>query len=324
MVDTLIEEFAGYLGAVRGYSPETVRAYVSDLAQFRDHLRAAGIEALGDVDLAALRGFLAALQPHAYRRATLARKQAALRSFFRWARRTGRISEDPARLLRTPRGSRPLPKFLRSPEIDALMAAPDGSPAGLRDRALLELLYASGLRAGEAVALDVDDVDLESGQVRVRHGKGGKERIGLIGRPAVLAISEYLDRGRPALALRRPGGGSRALLLNKLGGRLSDRGVRRTFDKYAAIVGAHLKITPHVLRHTFATHLLENGADLRDVQELLGHADIGTTQIYTHVTTAALQKAHAAAHPRSRGRTHASGEAASANRRGRTGTTEPS
>ncbi len=301
MIDPLIDQFTRHLTEVRGYSHETVRAYAADLFQFADHLRSAGVEQLRGIDLAALRAYLASLQPHAYRRSTLARKQAALRAFFRWARRNGHIAEDPARLLRTPRGSRPLPKFLRSPEIEALMAAPASSPAGLRDRALLELLYASGLRAGEAVALDLDDVDLGGAQVRVRRGKGGKERLALLGRAAVDAIAAYVERARDELAAKSRLGRSNALFLNKLGGRMSDRGVRRTFDKYAAAVGTRLKITPHVLRHSFATHLLENGADLRDVQELLGHADIGTTQVYTHVTTEAMRSVHAAAHPRARG-----------------------
>lgn len=300
MIDPLVDAFTNHLVGERGYSRRTVRAYAADLAQLAQFLQARGIENLAEVDLAVLRAFLSSLSAREYRRTTLARKQATLRSFFRWARRGGHTEQDPARLLRTPRAERPLPKFLRLPEIEALMAAPGDTPAGLRDRALLELLYASGLRAGEAAALDVDDVDLEAGQVRVRCGKGGKERIGLLGAPAVRAVREYLQFGRPALAAKRAGASTRALLLNKLGGRLSDRGIRRTFDRYAAAVGARLKITPHVLRHSFATHLLEHGADLRDVQELLGHADIGTTQVYTHVTVEALQKAHAKAHPRAR------------------------
>lgn len=298
MISRLIEEFLEYRRVARNSAPHTLKAYAADLAQFAAFLEEKGVTALAEVDLRVLRAFLASLQTQQYARTTLARKQAALRAFFRWARRSGRTANDPARLLRAPRQPRSLPKFLHTEEIEALMRAPDDTPVGLRDRALLELLYASGLRAGEVVGLDADDLDLAAGEMRVRHGKGRKERIALLGRAAAAAIQDYLLRGRPALAQNARRGASRALLLNKYGERLSDRGVRRTFDKYVAAVGARLKITPHVLRHSFATHLLENGADLRAVQELLGHANLATTQIYTHVTTERLQQVYDEAHPR--------------------------
>lgn len=293
-----IDEFLAYCRDARNNAPRTLRAYAADLQQFAAFLKERGIAAPDGVDLGVLRAFLSSLQPRQYARTTLARKQAALRAFFRWARRTGLVTADPARGLLGPRQERRLPKFLRPEEVEALMSAPDDSPAGLRDRALLELLYASGLRAGEAVRLEVGDLNLADGEVRVRHGKGRKERVALLGRAAVEALIEYLHRGRPSLAARARRGESRALLLNKYGERLSDRGVRRTLDKYAAVIGARLKITPHVLRHTFATHLLENGADLRAVQELLGHAHLSTTQVYTHLTPERLKAVHDAAHPR--------------------------
>jgi len=294
----LIDEFLEYRRVARNSAPHTLRAYAADLAQFAAFLDERGIATPDRVDLSVLRAFLASLQPQQYARTTLARKQAALRAFFRWARRSGRIATDPTRGLLTPRPERRLPRFLRPEEVEALLSAPDASPAGLRDRALLELLYASGLRAGEVVRLEVGDLDLTAEEVRVRHGKGRKERVALLGRAAVEALIDYLHRGRPALAARARRGESRALLLNKYGERLSDRGVRRTFDKYVNVVGARLKITPHVLRHTFATHLLENGADLRAVQELLGHAHLATTQVYTHVTTQRLKTVYDATHPR--------------------------
>lgn len=293
-----IDAFIEYMRTVRGASAHTVQAYAADLAQFAGFAAEQGITDLPDVTLGTLRAFYASLLPEAYARTTLARKQAAMRSLFRWAVRRKHVLRDVARALRSPTARPSLPRFLRGPEIEALMAAPDSTPGGLRDRALLELLYASGLRAGESVMLDVGDVDLEELEVRVTRGKGGKGRVALMGEPARAAVEAYLADGRPALARR--GSPSSALFLNRFGGRLSDRGVRRTFDRYASAVGERLKITPHVLRHSFATHLLANGADLRVVQELLGHANLGTTQVYTHVTTEHLELAHAAAHPRNR------------------------
>lgn len=299
MIEHLLDSFLQYLRAARRHSALTLKAYAADLNQLAAFLAQRGIADIRAVDLAVLRAFLASLQGRHYARATLARKQATLRAFFRWAKWGGHTAADPTRGLATPRATRRLPKFLRPEEIEALMSAPDNKPAGLRDRALLELLYASGLRAGEVVRVEVEDLDLEAGEVRVRHGKGGKERIALLGRSAADALRDYLNAGRPVLAAASPAP-QKALFLNKYGRPLSDRGVRRTFDKYAAAACMRLKITPHVLRHSFATHLLENGADLRAVQELLGHANLVTTQIYTHVTPEHLKKVHNRAHPRSR------------------------
>lgn len=300
MVDGDIQAFADYLVTARNCAPLTVRAYASDLADFAAFLVDGGIDTLAAVDLAVLRAYLSSLQPRSYRRATVARKTASLRALFRWAHRTGRIPKNPARGLRTPKQGRSLPKFLRPPEIDVLLAAPDDSPMGLRDRALLELLYASGIRAGEAVGLDLADFDLDAGEIRVRHGKGRKERIALLGHAACAAIERYLQAGRPALLARGSSDEQPAFLLNRFGGRLSDRGVRRTFDRYVTAVGSRLKITPHVLRHTFATHLLQNGADLRAVQELLGHANLATTEIYTHLTQETIQRVYDDTHPLAR------------------------
>jgi len=296
--DRAIQAFLDHAQNARGMSAHTLRAYGADLAQFAGFLEERGAD-LATVDLGTLRAFLAALSSRNYAKSTLARKQASLRSFLRWAHRTGSLSRDPSRGLRSPRQDRRLPRFLREEEVQALLEAPDNSPTGLRDRALLELLYASGLRGGEARALRVDDLDLEAGEVRVREGKGRKERIALIGSHAREAIAVYLRSGRPVLA-RSAQTASPALLLNKSGGPLSDRGIRRTLERYAAAAGGRVKVTPHVLRHSFATHLLAHGADLRSVQELLGHAHVSTTEIYTHVTSEHLRRAYEEAHPRAR------------------------
>ncbi|HSV74988.1 MAG TPA: tyrosine recombinase [Chthonomonadales bacterium] len=300
-VDALIQAFLDEARSVRGMSAHTVRAYGADLAQFAGYLEGCGAS-FADVDLALLRAYLASLADRRYARSTLARKQAALRAFVRWAHRAGRTPRDPARGLRSPRQDRLLPRFLREDEVRDLLEAPDDTPAGLRDRALLELLYASGMRAGEVRALRTDDIDLEAGEVRVREGKGRKERIALIGSHARQAIAEYLTIGRPILA-RGARAASSALLVNRLGGPLSDRGIRRILERYGPAAGGRVKVTPHVLRHSFATHLLAHGADLRSVQELLGHAHVSTTEIYTHVTCEHLREAYEAAHPRTRWQT---------------------
>lgn len=296
-IDQAVEAFLRHMSVARGVSPHTLRAYGSDLAQFSEFAERSGLTDLAQVDLPFLRAFLASLQPMGYRKSTLARKHAALRALFRWAFRQRLVPADSARALRTPRQDQRLPRALPQDQMDALMLAPDDSPGGLRDRALLELLYASGVRASEAVALDLEDLDLHAGTVRIKHGKGDQERIALLGRAAVEALGEYLRAGRPVLA-RHAKKAPEALLLNRWGGRLSDRGVRRVVERYATAVTASARLTPHVLRHSFATHLLENGADLRDVQELLGHKNLATTQVYTHVTVQRLRAVHAAAHPR--------------------------
>lgn len=297
MVTDSIDAYLDYRRTLRGSSPHTLAAYSGDLVQLAEYLESQQVRDLAAVTVAHLRGYLAELAGHDYARSTIARKLSAVRSLFRWARQHGWVTEDPSRSLRAPRKGTRLPKWLRDSELNVLLALPDRSPAGLRDRAILEMLYASGLRAGEAVHLDVGDLDLQTQEVRVREGKGGKDRIALIGRPAVEALERYLTEGRPELAAagRRP---CPALFLNRWGGRLSDRGIRRVFDRYASRACDRLKITPHVLRHTFATHLLNHGADLRSVQELLGHASIATTQVYTHVTSERMKAVHRKAHPR--------------------------
>jgi integrase/recombinase XerC len=246
-----------------------------------------------------VRAFLVGLQQSEYKRASLARKLASLRAFCRWAKRQSYIEGDPTIGVFTIKQEERLPQFLRLREVETLLDAPDtGTPDGLRDKALMELLYASGVRAGEAHDLDLSDLDLEEEEVRIRHGKGDKERIAMLGGPAVQAMRAYLRHGRPELAARNEGTTDPAVFLNKFGRRLSDRGIRRTFDKYFQIASERLKTTPHTLRHSFATHLLDNGADLRAVQELLGHAHLVTTQVYTHVTTERMKEVYEKTHPR--------------------------
>jgi integrase/recombinase XerC len=306
MIDEQLDAFLRYRRAVRHDSDHTVRAYASDLSQFAHYLEEQGIGEPGDVRVSHVRGYLAGMVQAGYAGTTIARKLSAVKSFFRWARRNGLVADDPAGSLRPPKRRQGLPHALNIEEVEALIQLPDSSPAGLRDRALLELLYASGIRAGEAAHLTVQDLDLDQLEVRVRQGKGRKDRIALMGEPAAQALVAYIEHGRPVLeearphartaSLRCPAGD--VLFLNRFGGPLSDRGIRRVFDKYAAEACKRFKITPHVLRHSFATHLLDRGADLRSVQELLGHASIATTQVYTHVSTARLVEEHRRAHPR--------------------------
>jgi integrase/recombinase XerC len=297
----VLNGFLQNLKLAKNASAHTVRAYRADIAQFLGFVEnhpELGPGALHRVERAHARAFLVELQQGQYARTSLARKLASLRAFVRWAKRQAYMEADPTIGLVPIKQEERLPKFLRLHEIETLLDAPDtGTPDGLRDKALMELLYASGIRAGEAYALDLADLDLDEEEVRVRHGKGDKERIALLGRAAVNAMRLYLRQGRPALAAHNEGTPDTAVFLNKFGKRLSDRGIRRTFDKYFRIASERLKTTPHTLRHSFATHLLDNGADLRAVQELLGHAHLVTTQVYTHVTTERVQEVYHKAHP---------------------------
>ena len=299
MIEAGRDAFLHHLAAVKGASVHTVKAYAEDLNQFAAFAESQGVTDLPAVDPPLLRAFVAHLEAQGLARASRARKSAALRSFFTFLARQGLIPRSPAAGLRSVKTQTRLPKFLRPDEIEALLAAPDpAKPLGLRDRALLETLYASGMRAGELVTLGVADVDYDGGVIRVV-GKGDKERVTLLGRQALHALGRYVRAARPALVAQAGEDGG-ALFVNRYGGRLSDRGVRKLFDRYCAEASGRLKITPHVLRHTFATHLLSNGADLRLIQELLGHASVATTQVYTHVSTERLQEVYAQAHPRAR------------------------
>ena len=247
------------------------------------------------VDALAIRSFLAELHGRGLERASIARKLSAVRAFFRYMHREGTITDNPARLIRTPRLEKKIPDRMEQGEVLALLATPDTSkPLGRRDRAILELLYATGLRVGELVSVDRSACELSECLVRVL-GKGGKERIVPYGEPAAEAIEAYLrDRER----LVRRGEGTDALFLNSRGGRLTARSVRRLVHRYLDLAALAGELTPHSLRHAFATHLLENGADLRAIQELLGHASLTTTQKYTHLSTAHLMDVYGKAHPK--------------------------
>jgi integrase/recombinase XerC len=295
-IPILRDSFLAHLKTIRRASPHTQKAYAEDLQQFVGYIENQKSSVL---DTAFLRQYLAHLSAENHlAAASMARKIASLRTFFRFLVKQGVLEKSPAAALRTPKKQQKLPNFLSEDAMSDLLMAPDATkPDGLRDTAILEVLYASGIRASELVGLDIGDILLEeSGEatLRIRLGKGNKERLAFLGRPAVVALERYISLGRPALLQNKT---TNALFLNKFGTRLTDRSVRRMFDKYAESVASSHKITPHTLRHTFATHLLENGADLRVIQELLGHSDIATTQIYTHVTTEHAQRVHQENHP---------------------------
>ena len=293
-----IDRFLRHLAAERGGSPLTIKSYREDLLQLEEFLRSAGCRRPAEATSPVLRRFAAGLHAAGYAASTVARKLASLRSFYAFGQREGWVRANPAKPLRSPRRARKLPKFLTGEEIARLLAAPRPEAAGgLRDRAILELMYSSGVRVRELVNLDDGDLDLRNATVRVR-GKGRRERLGIVGSHARRAIRAWLA-ARP----RQPAGRSataRPLFTNKLGGRLSVRGVARLLDKHLAVAGLAGRASPHTLRHSFATHLLDAGADIRSVQELLGHKSLVTTQIYTHVTTRKLLDAFDKAHPRAR------------------------
>jgi integrase/recombinase XerD len=295
-----ILDFLAYLEFERGLSRNTLEAYRSDLLQFGAYLGRAGADALG-AGHADLAGFLDELAAGDGDRrppvapATLQRKAACLRSFYRHLRREEVIAHDPTADLRAPRKSQRLPKVLSRDEVARLLAAPRGSaPAALRDRALLELMYACGLRASEATGLALRDLDLKAGVLRAR-GKGSKERLVPIGREAVTATRLWLERGRPALAGL---GDDPAVFVNRRGAALTRQGLYKIVQRHARAVGLGDRMSPHTLRHTFATHLLAGGCDLRSLQEMLGHADVATTQIYTHLSAERVKDAYFKAHPR--------------------------
>jgi integrase/recombinase XerC len=293
-----VDGFERHLALERNRSPHTVRAYVGDVVGFLDHLARLGGRTVGDIELSHLRGWLGVLRARGASRTTLARRSAALRTFTAWAHSAGLTDVDRGQLLASARPRRTLPAVLRTDEAAELMTAPDApgvaEPVALRDRLVLELLYASGIRVAELVGLDVDDVDRRRRVLRVL-GKGSKERTVPYGLPADRALEAWLADGRPALA--GPESGS-ALLLGVRGRRLDQRAVREIVHRKAAAVPGAPDLGPHGLRHTAATHLLEGGADLRAVQELLGHASLATTQIYTHVSVERLRSTYQRAHPR--------------------------
>ncbi len=335
----LINEFLNYLKFERHFSPHTAKCYAADLAQFcaflvgdragasggqTFHVRpataasqaaasgqegapgATGIAVLSIADLAQrlrdvnpdhVKSFLAFLGTQNYSKSTIARKLATLRSFYKFCLRRGYVEAHPLAAIRTPKQEKRLPKYLELEQISKLLSTPDvNTLLGARDRAMLEVLFSTGVRVSELVDLNFSEVDFEGQVIRVR-GKGKKQRAAPIGTTAIAAIRRYLELRRADA--RSASFDQEALFVNKHGQRLSTRSVRRKLDKYLAEAGLDPTISPHTLRHSFATHMLNNGADLRSVQELLGHQSLSTTQIYTHLTTPRLKQAYDEAHPRS-------------------------
>ncbi len=284
------EKFANYLSIEKNFSPHTLRAYAADLNELADFVGDKDPKLVTHLDL---RRFLAELKQKNLSKRTIVRKLAAVRSFFKFLFRERLIKVNPADSIFTPKLDKQLPEFLDAETTTRLVTAPSESePSGIRDRAILEVLYSTGIRVSELSGLDQEDVDLIAGAVKVR-GKGKKERIALLGRQSQMAIRNYLGQRRSEGTLTRG-----ALFLNARGTRLTDRSVRRLVDKYVKKCSIEQKISPHSIRHSFATHLLNNGADLRSVQELLGHKNLSTTQIYTHLGSRRIKEIYSKAHPR--------------------------
>lgn len=290
------EEFLRHLSTERNLSPHTVRAYGGDLDRFIEFVGGQGKLLTPEVNVALVRRFLSKLHTEAYQKSSMARMLACLRTFYDYFLRRGGVDVNPVRQVRTPRLDKKLPSFLDEEEIRRLLEATTGdSFTDRRDRALLETLYGGGLRVSEATGLDLADLQLDQGFALIR-GKGGKERLAPLGGGATRSIEEYLPER--AVRTQKLMSGVDALFINKNGTRLNVRSVRRILNLRAAVAGLRKAVTPHTLRHSFATHLLNRGADLRAVQELLGHANLTTTQIYTHVTTHRLKEVYDQAHPR--------------------------
>ena len=324
----LIERFFNYLEGGRNFSTHTVRAYAADLTQFCQFLSmpagtAAGSPAqAGIADTSTLppvdqldgdildaripkvvptdiRAFLAMMRNSQYSKVTVARKMATIRSFYKFLVRCGNLESSPAAVIRTPRQDKRLPKFLDIKQVESLIEAPDASSLlGARDKAIIETVYSAGLRISELVNLNIEDLDEFSSVLRIR-GKGKKERLAPMGQKAIEANEAYLRKRSASFGPTQRG----PLFVNKNGGRISARSIRRKLDGYLLKAGIDVHISPHTLRHSFATHLLNAGADLRSVQELLGHASLSTTQIYTHLTTTRLKEVYSSAHPLAR-KTH--------------------
>ena len=301
-MQSVFNRYIDYLEAERHASPYTVRNYKTDLLDFFQFLKSKGVRSLEQVDKHSVRDYLSQLVEDGIVKASIARKLSAIRSFYRYLLREDIMTSNPVATTASPKLDKRLPSFLTLEEIKRIIEAPDLSkPEGMRDRAWLELLYASGLRVSELVQLNLEQVNLDSREIRVV-GKGAKERIVLMGEPAAGALSDYINNARPKLLGDKE---SNALFVTRYqssngvvcGKRLTMRRVQKRLDKYAQSVGMSKKVHPHMVRHTFATHMLDGGADLRVVQELLGHADLSSTQIYTHVTKHQARKVYLSTHP---------------------------
>jgi integrase/recombinase XerC len=297
-LEQALADFLTHLGLEKNSSQQTVKSYREDLTQALQYLREQTKQpSTGprDWNVRSLRGLMAWLHTQGYAKSTIARRMAAIRAFGKFLCREGHMTSNPAESLRGPRLDKNLPHFLTWDDIQKLLSSPDQDELGLRDRAWLETLYSAGLRVSELVQLNIPDVDLDEGIMVVR-GKGKKERLALLGEPAVRAIRDWLSE-RQSL-LNRQGLVSDAVFLNCHGTRITTRSIGRLLEKYLQLAGLDPRTTPHTIRHSFATHMLDAGAELRGVQELLGHKSLTTTQIYTHISTQRLQQSYHKAHPR--------------------------
>jgi integrase/recombinase XerC len=293
--DFLVEGFMHYLHAEKNCSEHTLQNYSKDIMQFMDFIEKQKIDDFLEVNYLNVRTYLAKLNELQYAKKSVARKLSSMRSFYLYLLREGILKVSPFSYIKTPKQDKKLPQFMYMEQMKAMLEAPDTTtPLGLRDRALMETLYASGMRVSELVQLDLGSIDLTNG-IALVFGKGSKERYVPLGEHAIQAIQAYLQLSRSHLLHRKE---ESALFLNYTGGRLTDRSIRRVIDKYIMKLANLNHVSPHTFRHTFATHMLEAGADLRTVQELLGHINLSTTQIYTHVTKDHLQTIYNKAHPR--------------------------
>ena len=293
-MEELLARFRSHLELERSASPYTLRNYTNDLKEFRAFLESEGVNSFGGVDQPLIRRYVGGLLNGGKARSSVARKMSALRSFYRYLSAEGLVAANPMETASAVKQEKRLPGFLSTDEMGRVFAAAEATtPQGLRDRAILELLYGCGLRVSEVVNLDVEQVDIEGRETRV-WGKRNKQRLVVMGIPAAAALSTYLKSGRPKLVKKRA---TSALFVNRYGKRLVQRRVQYIVKAYAEKAGLDQRVHPHLLRHTFATHLMDGGADLRVVQELLGHASLSSTQIYTHVSQGQARKIYLAAHP---------------------------
>ncbi|KYZ77500.1 recombinase XerD [Anaerosporomusa subterranea] len=294
-MESFVSEFINYLAVERGLAQNTLESYGRDLRQFQAYLQESKIDFMKDLNRSTILTYLNNLQTNGKAVSTISRNLAAIKSFYQYLVRERYLEKDPAAHLESPKLEKKLPKVLSVHEVEELLKQPNALlPAGLRDKAMLELLYATGIRVSELISLNISDVNLDMGYIKC-YGKGSKERIVPLGSIAAKCVQDYLGKGRTKLVRTYE---EAALFINHHGNRLTRQGFWKIIKKYAQEACIVKEITPHTLRHSFATHLLENGADLRSVQEMLGHADISTTQIYTHVTRNHLKEVYDKTHPR--------------------------
>lgn len=294
-MEGFVSEFINYLAVERGLAQNTLESYGRDLRQFQSYLQTSQMDILKDSNRSTILTYLNSLHNKGRAVSTISRNLAAIKSFYQYLVREKYLEKDPAANLESPKLEKKLPKILTVQEVEELLKQPDTIlPAGLRDKAMLELLYATGIRVSELISLNISDINLDMGYIKC-FGKGSKERIVPLGSIAARCVQDYVGRGRNKLVRTYE---ESALFVNHHGNRLTRQGFWKIIKKYAHEARIVKEITPHTLRHSFATHLLENGADLRSVQEMLGHADISTTQIYTHVTKNRLKEVYDKAHPR--------------------------